>query len=806
MVHNRPGMGDLPFLLRWGQAVWVALWLGAIVLGFALVRRRQHREAERAVSALEAPLDALEEGVHSMAGELSAEEPCQHFLGGDAAAVSADVRHGSAVRATRSTMRAGKLRLITAQGSVEILGDVEVLAGSREQMFARRMPALPSHVHDRIAAADRWRDVEVASSAFDTSIRSLHHGDAIVAHGLIHACSDSQREASYRGRSQRYELVPESDDDAVVLAFAGASSRRFPLLGALRGAAWGGGIALVVFICAGAWALQAIPEPPSDEADYYPELGAAVQIAAATPFHRGTALQKARALLGGGGRWDRLRARRLTALGGDHAQDCSAAVEQLASRGVFQDAAGVASACELHREAGKAWLGLGEFARASDAFEQMESTDANDWELAGQTHLMARRFDRAARAAVRQAQTLHVFPTPWKRPSLECLARALEAVGGDRAAATKLGDASSADSVAKGACKLLHAMVVIEPAKRKKALAAIEHASLIEWMRQLLLARHGEPSDDYGAIAEFLHAPGTWGPLDPRPGWTSASGIMRALVARAPGAPKDLEARMAASHGEEAVDQAERRLVVPRMLWLSVAERVANSASMLGDDEGARRILTRAEPVAALMDRYVDSRLRRAARLSAFEDWAVHNVVPRIRVTAALCEMRAGKLGKARDALAKVPQRAEDWDEVIAEVKGLLDVRERGDVGDLPKRLFDLQYEWARKDDAAFRSAAKGDGALLLQQLHGDLKLWMIAVAPRIQQREELLAWMNDGRWAPSVYDIEIHVLALGRALEMARAIEATERAAQLESALEKYRMVLEDERISFLFTLWQEI
>lgn len=220
---------DLPWLSLAARAALLAL-LAAQILGALLLRLRVRRDAARAREALGEPrgqLEGMADGDQlTLIGPLEAIGPlCRRFE--DGALVAAATAQGEQ-SPTPLRARAERLQIVLADRAVEILGPVEVLAGSREER--------PGVGLSRLAVAVRHRVVEAAEEAAGggdpnlrgkVRLRSLRSGDRVLARGVLRRGGAPSAAHAYRDAAAPWTL--SADATVVELAFEGAPHVHGPL-------------------------------------------------------------------------------------------------------------------------------------------------------------------------------------------------------------------------------------------------------------------------------------------------------------------------------------------------------------------------------------------------------------------------------------------------------------------------------------------------------------------------------------------------------------------------------------------------
>jgi hypothetical protein len=423
----------LPFLIRHGAAVWMAA-LAALVLSSVLLARFRRRfaasrEASARREALGAPegrLDGAGGLVVTLEGRLLASgAACARFEdGGEVAAASAGSGRTEAIVATR----AERLELVTPGAVVLLEGPIDVIVGDVEARTGLLPEQLDPAVRARIEEAGGvWASPEPAV------LRSIASGATVRARGTLLRGDAGEGPGGYRTGGGALRLVPPPvGDDGVPagirLAYAGVprgaeASRRVQL----RAAAYGALVFAAVFVLVPA--LFASGPIPTDRR---------AQLLAATPLHRKRAVAGYTEMLDAEVRRgppdpaliERLVTARLAAGG------CEQAVRMLMDHGRFARAEAIAQGCGKPLLAARAAFERGDFEAAARAWDAGAAgvTDGLELLFGLRAHLLAGHVREAAAVARRTATQLRDLD----RSELDCLADALAARAGDRAAAEAL--------------------------------------------------------------------------------------------------------------------------------------------------------------------------------------------------------------------------------------------------------------------------------------------------------------------------------------------------------------------------------
>lgn len=449
-------MEELPFLVVYGAWLWkgvaVLFVAGAAWLWSLLRRRTLRRRAAAARAMLGAPAQELagasDGSILVVEGILRGDGLCERYVDGKPAA-AASFRWGRDWLSGSSTIgsldrRAQELWLDTAEGPIELRGNITVLAGSTED--CRRSGSQPRATRQRLCA-----DAGCASPPItwydEPSHRWLAAGDRIRARGRVRR-SAGRTGAGYRGDAGAWSLEADAGDQAVPLLFTGAPSLRRPLL---RQWVWPLVSGLALFF-AGAYVLGAcaLHESKAESYNMVPQgrpfsLPAVdrLTLAAATPFHRSRALERIESELA----YRRTaEQRRLDAeLAIDELRhECGHAVWLLVEHGQYRAALERSRGCpqSSFRERTTAHASLAEFAAASDTLakqaEHKPATYVSGDDVA--IHILAKRWSRAAAAARKRADEWRSSPSPapvharvWS-----CLALALDVKAGKRDALSEM--------------------------------------------------------------------------------------------------------------------------------------------------------------------------------------------------------------------------------------------------------------------------------------------------------------------------------------------------------------------------------
>ncbi|MDI1444150.1 hypothetical protein [Polyangium sp. 6x1] len=225
---ERPETAALAGALAGTAAFVVAMCARA--LGTAFSARREARAARRALGAGRTGLTGIEPGANvTLEGVLEVVgEPGARFEDGAPAAAAT-----AAGRFCEANARAPRLRLVMREGTVDLRGKTQVVAGSREARDGA-MDGPPEDVAARIHVACGDRDPIPAGPL---RMRSVAHGDRVVASGKLVRAEDASGAGGYREGGAPWTLVPATSTDRsleiVRIAFVG-----LPAVSGVLGAAF----------------------------------------------------------------------------------------------------------------------------------------------------------------------------------------------------------------------------------------------------------------------------------------------------------------------------------------------------------------------------------------------------------------------------------------------------------------------------------------------------------------------------------------------------------------------------------------
>jgi len=800
-------MHSLPWLFVHGPIVWqagmAALVIGALAAAFLRPRLAARRAAEAARARIGAPAAMParpSEGMRvTLAGTLEIEgAACQRFEdGADAAAATVAYLPRGAGEAWVSglNLRAERLLLRAGDALVTLEGQVEVAAGAREVRRGRALGRMPREVQDRVAAGFKLGPPHFRDQP--ALLRSVGAGDVVRVTGVLRRESLAGEAAGYRGAAERWALVPDGDAAqaaagaaapvGLVLAFEGAPHLCGP--GALwyaKHAAGGALIAAALFGLGGEIAFASAESTISDLATGKAASAAAgtsaAEVVAATPFRRAQALAELVDALDLRHDEDAALVERRAALhelGGD----CAGAAKALVQQGAIARGADVAERCGEHRIAAEAYYVLGDFTRASDAWERVAAPRRDPGKAGGgrawpeaelrfgmRVHLLAGRPARAAALARAQAETevrsSAEGPADASRSSmLRCLGHALDGKAGDRGA----GAALRADEphLVHPACAVLLADLY----------AGKERLEVIHGLTDFHAGTRDVPMRWLELLEQEVDS--TVAPTEPAPPVVRdpSLAVINPRAAVLPLLPA-VERAIAEALTREGVKLDEPR----RATRVRATALAASFAAATGDYRAARRFAKLAAADAeqpADVEEYVPDH----------DAWDT----PRAAALGAAVELAAGDLARARELLIEASKPLQSG--VSIEIEAL--VRYRGERD--PERLPYSYEAWQIVEgglDQPLAFAAKGDGAALaawLRRPSSEVGPYLRLGAPLIQAgREQLLSWIRVGYRLPGWYrspsDQLVHWMELASAAsalgDEALATELWERAGRFRAAL----------------------
>lgn len=730
-------MQHLPWLVVHGALAFRLALAGATLLGLALAwigpRARARWEARRARAKLgEDITTALEVGATvTVVGTLEASGAgCARFEDGSpAAAASITFARGALDRdgpwATAVVARAETLAVITAVERFELVGEVEVVAGSREARPGAALLRLAPAVRSRAAAGSQRAAAAYAARA--VALRSIAHGEAVRIRGVLRREPVTSESSTYRDTRARWTLVGEEDPGVpaergplpLPLAFEGPPRVSGPSWSRLCQGAGAGALLFVGMASLTgeiAARLASSPGPVGRAAG-------AVLLAAVSPLHRERAISMLQATLS---------LRCLDDYSRGHVEqevaiaelqgDCDGAASALIRHGQLDRAAHAAEACGAPKVAARAHYLRGRFDLGSDAFELARARRSGqdftplpgpalaDAIFGVRLHLFAGRLDRAAeeaRRAAREAQriddaTLPAHPAPRRARILGCLADSLSARQDPRRlpALIREGEAGARE------CGWL-----LADAHRAEARCPLEGSSdEIGW--SLYVEDRLERAD-----AAFLkeQCAGTHTP-DP-PVLDHPSRLFGELGEISPMGPPAVIERL--------LDGLTARGGPPCVARGQLAAASAAFAALAGEHREARRFAEQAQ-----------------ADFPPGSDRGERALVLRAAV-----ELYAGDAAQARVLLASLPESAPD----VRALRWMADVRQKGDLALLSapqERLGTILHAPQRVEPWSI--TAQGDGARLaawLQRHDADgIGAYLILAAPHLHRgRAALLEWFRWG-------------------------------------------------------------
>jgi hypothetical protein len=467
-------MNALPWLLVHGPVVWqgglAALVAGSLLVALLRPRRAARRAAAAARDRLGAPAAALvkpSEGMRvTLTGRVVVEEgACQRLDdGGDAAAASAAyaLRGREGAWITGLNVRAPRLALAVGEAVVALEGPVEVTVGSREAHRGLPLGRLPRAVQDRVArgfaqGAPHFRD-------HVTVLRSVAAGDAVRVSGVLRREAPGAEAAGYRGAASHWALVPDGDAAQAAAGAGALGGLRLAFEGAPRfsgpGAGWyarhalGGLLLGALLVGLGGEIAFALAEGARQNLAAGPDTALTeTAVAAATPLRRAQAIENLADALDLRHDEDPVLLERRAALHLLHG-DCVAAAQALARQGALARGAEMAEGCGDHALAARVFYAEGDFARASAAWAQLAprrvapgtpALSEAEARFGVRVHVLAGQLGLAAQQARAFVETLQAQHVRAARPDDEgraalgtCLADALDARAGDRAARARL--------------------------------------------------------------------------------------------------------------------------------------------------------------------------------------------------------------------------------------------------------------------------------------------------------------------------------------------------------------------------------
>jgi hypothetical protein len=696
-------MQHLPWLVEHGALAFRLALAGATLAGIALAwvapRARARWEARRARAKLGEPgaASGLEEGApFTVVGTLEAGgAACVRFEDGSPTAAASVAFGRGAV-----SERAETLTVITDAARFELVGEVEVVVGSRE---AR------------------------ASAARNVALRSIGIGEAVRARGVLKREPAALESSTYRDTRTRWILVAEKDPFApaegslspLPLAFEGpprVSGPSWPQL--CRGAGTGALLFVGLVSLTGEIAsrLAVSPGPPGRAAE-------AAFLAAASPLHREHAL----ATLGAA-----LSLRCLDDYSRGHFEqevdiaelqgDCEGAAGVLLRHGQLDRAAQLAEACGASKVAARAHYLRGRFDRSSDAFERARALRAEpapaptsgpayaDAIFGVRVHLFAGRLDRAAveaRRAAREARriddaTLRQRAVPRRARILGCLADALDARQNPRFSPAPIRESEA------GAREC--AWLLADARRTPWRCPPVGSGDAIGWS---LCVEDRLAEGDAAFVTEQCAGTGL---ADPSV-LTHPSQLFGEIGDVAPMGPPSVVERLA--------DRFTARGGPPCVARGQLAAASAAFAALAGEHRQARRWAEQAEvdfpPGSPLGERAL--------------------------VLRAAVELYAGDVAEARALLSGLPESSAD----VRELRWMVDVHQKGNLALLSapqERLGSLLHAPRRVEPWSL--TAQGDGARLaawFQRHDADgIGAYLRIGAPELQHgREELLSWFRWG-------------------------------------------------------------
>jgi hypothetical protein len=471
----------LPWLVVHGAAVWKAALAATILLALALARLHPRRAARQAAARARARLGApLADPIQSREGKqttltahLTLEGAASTRFEDRAPAAAASATSASGAPALTSAsalhLRAERLFLLREGLRIELDGPVHVLAGSREARPGVAPRRLAPAITARLSTAGAV--LPALANAPDVVLRSLASGDLVSATGVLRrgAAADG---TDYRTPAARWSLVPVdglAEGAAILLAFEGAPRVRGPALRRLATVVAGSVASALALLLGGGEIAFGVEEaalastPPA-----LPRARSAMVIAAATPLRRVEAMARLAA------DEDPAHADQAVALA-ELSGDCDAAGDLALHHGRLAAARASAERCGRPDLAAYALHATGDFegasaalARAPDELPGVRPRDGSRDPIRARRlrlriHLLAGRFTLAAGEARRFAALLAerrddpqgaATPPDNGAPTAVCLADALAARGGDRAALSRLSAPRPSELYS---CAVLHA-------------------------------------------------------------------------------------------------------------------------------------------------------------------------------------------------------------------------------------------------------------------------------------------------------------------------------------------------------------
>ena len=360
---------------------------------------------------------------------------------------------------SRRCFRAPSLHILTTDGSVTLRGGVLVTHGSRES-FPGRLTALDDEDRERLTSAP---DDVVSFGAADWPkalripgmIRTVRHGDEVVVRGIVQRnLGDGGPGASYRPMESVFELVAPEGEDAIEVAATAPAVIAFgkaALLG--RGLTVGVVLSLAVGVILGGSALRV--DDFATAALFPPERAWAIGELAREAASGGPSEVKLATLLA----YE------------EYAPDCRRTGEAFFAHGRFKQSGEVLEGCQ---EGDAKTLAVAAY-RMEGALDQacrtLEAQGGNDGADDARLFVLGGCMKSAAAALRRDAARKGQDAD--RAQTLQCLADAIDAQGGDAEAGKRL--------AAQGgeACRLAHADL-LQGEERAKALAYLADAPASE--------------------------------------------------------------------------------------------------------------------------------------------------------------------------------------------------------------------------------------------------------------------------------------------------------------------------------------
>jgi hypothetical protein len=690
--------------------------------------------------------------------------------------------------------RAEPLGLQTDKDTVEIVGNLRVLAGSEHRLVG------PMDVGEAASwILDDGDDDKPSTSRLGVfcAARTLRHGDEVQARGVLRKVArEAPGTADYRAPAVQRQLTPLPGEDAVLIAAVKPPAyrpnwRRLLVGGLLLG--------VLVAFAGGYVGRQCIRWLEADE------------VAACFPHDRDRALSKLSSKARSNKELsDEERIRQVLAFDEIY-PDCEDNAPFLFEHGQFAVAAEKYASCSKDEHLSRAisaWAMLGKFDRASDLITKRATGSAKDGRRDGKIFLLAGRLKEAAKAIRREANG----PTKIA-PDLRCVALSLEAQAGSAGARKELAEKASKTEV----CRIAHASL-LEGKERLGALSFLSEAPPKQRYRQKYISLSDLLAEDAGG------GPFYWPQLQlPDFRMIKPHKLLAGKVFyRAHGLEQRLLDRLAASEHPDAEQRPLRR-------WL--ATRATNFELLTGRVKLATRWADLAASDTEMLiegrERYLEIG-RNIAAASEFATHALQVLEARARSTAlqVIVALYAGDLPRAialaepwGDAspslfLGDMPGRQGQKSDVLAARYAynlLPEFLDRVQQQVLPivvgtKSLIAFAHHGALPRDFAlsigtWRGAGQRDGAAIAGHLDLSYPMLLLA-APRLDRgHRELASWLAYGNY----YRRDVGEGRMYQAAATARiadALSAPELATEQRAIAERYRQALLQEKIAVPYTL----